>query len=100
MTPRESQEAAGREERVELLRRQIGRRMLHQGLIRGWSAWLEAWEARSYALRQLRDVGNRLHSPELANALDFWRDEAAEAKRLATMSAQQKVRHARRRLES
>ena len=37
-------EAQAKEERVELLRRQIGRRMLNAGLARGFSAWTELWE--------------------------------------------------------
>ena len=39
-----------KEERIELLRRQIGRRILNQGIIRGWQAWVECAEARSYAM--------------------------------------------------
>ena len=35
----EAQRALDKEKRVELLTRQIGRRMLNTGLVRGWTAW-------------------------------------------------------------
>ena len=57
--------AKEKEERVELLRRQIGRRMMNSSLTRGWSAWYDLWAAKSYALRRLREVANRLQKPEV-----------------------------------
>ena len=61
----EAQAAKEKEERVELLRRQIGRRMMNSSLTRGWSAWYDLWTAKSYALRRLREVANRLRKPEV-----------------------------------
>ena len=55
-----------KEERVELLRRQIGRRMMNQGIANGFTAWHELWFAKTYALNRLREVGNRFRTPELA----------------------------------
>ena len=92
----EAQEAAGREERVELLRRQSARRMLHRGLVWGWSAWCEAYEARRYALGRLRAASHRLQSPELSSAFEHWRLDAAIAKRLATMTTHQTTERALR----
>ena len=61
--------AARREEqeklkRVELLRRQIVRRIMNQGTRRGWQAWHEMWQAKSYALGRLRQVAGRLQKPQ------------------------------------
>jgi len=69
----------------------VGRRMMNAGIANGWAAWHELWAAKTYALRRLREVGNKLQTPELSNALEFWRADLAEEQRLATMTAQQKV---------
>lgn len=61
-----------RDARVEMLRRQIARRMLHQGLANGWAAWLELWRAKTYAMSELRRVGTRFQKPRLALAFGFW----------------------------
>ena len=37
-------DAQAKEARIELLRRHIGRRLLNQGILRGWTAWHETWE--------------------------------------------------------
>ena len=44
-----------KEERVELLKRQIGRRIMNAGLSRGWTAWTECWRAKVYALQRLKE---------------------------------------------
>lgn len=54
---REQQE---KEERIELLRRQVGRRLLHQAITRGWTAWYEMWAARASAMQRLSSVAKRL----------------------------------------
>ena len=61
-----------REARIELLRRQIGRRLLSRDLSRGWSAWCEMWAARSYAIKRLREASQRLKSPQMAVAYQLW----------------------------
>ena len=88
----EAQSALEKEKRVELLRRQIARRMLNQGIIRGWTAWHELWAARVSALKMLRIVGNRFKTPGIALAFDHWvsewtalRKAAADKKRLAAL---------------
>ena len=40
------QEAHAREERIELLRRQIARRMLHRDVRIGWNSWYSLWRAK------------------------------------------------------
>ena len=61
-----------KEERIELLRRQVCRRIKFGGLANGWMAWKELRDARSYALKRLREIGNRLHRPELSFAFGAW----------------------------
>ena len=58
--------------RVELLRRQFTRRMMHRELSAGWSAWHEQWDARSRALSWLREAGNRLRKPAIFSAFKAW----------------------------
>jgi len=40
-------QAKAKEERVELLRRQVGRRLMHSAISAGWSAWYELWTSRT-----------------------------------------------------
>ena len=74
-------------DRIELLRRQVGRRIMNAGLSRGWTAWIELWEAKTYAMQTLRAVGNKLRSPEVADAFGAWADDAAEVKSRIQLSA-------------
>ena len=69
-----------KERRVELLRRQIMRRMMNQGITRGWSAWHELWQAKTYALNRLRQVGNKLRAPEIAETFNVWSVSSLQAK--------------------
>ena len=77
-----------KEERVELLRRQSVRRMIHAGLNGAWQAWLELYEAKTYAMGRLQQAASRLKAPELADTFHWWarsieiEREAAEFKRL------------------
>ena len=71
------------EERIEMIRRQVTRRILNGGLSRGWQAWLEMWEAKSYALHRLRDVGNKLRAPECSAVFSMWAADVERAKQLA-----------------
>lgn len=53
-----------KQERIELLRRQIARRIMNQGYIRGWTAWHEMWSAKNYALGRLRQCASRMQKPQ------------------------------------
>ena len=44
-----------KEARVDLLRRQMVRRMMNAGISNAWQAWYELWDAKKYAM-QLRTV--------------------------------------------
>ena len=71
-------EEKGKEARVEMLRRQSMRRIQNRDLGDAWSAWVELWEARSYALTRMREVGQQLRSPELLGAWAHWDRSTAE----------------------
>ena len=83
----ELQAQRDREERVALLTRQIARRILSQDLVRGWTAWVEGWEAKSYAMMRLRQVAGRLRGPELAAAFASWAQYRVAKRRAAEKAA-------------
>ena len=76
-------ETREKEAHVEMLRRQSVRRMLNAGVANGFIAWTELWEAKSYAMGRLREVGNKLRSPELSQAFGSWAAVTREAKHAA-----------------
>ena len=78
-----------REERVQLLRRQIARH-LHQDLVR-WSTWHEQWELQSYQQRVLRQVAMRLSKPAVSGAYRFWCEEWQAAERKSMREAAESV---------
>jgi len=69
-----SAEAAAKahQERVELLHRQASRRILNKDIANGFAAWYELWSAKTYAMGRLREVGNKLHAPEMTGAFGGW----------------------------
>ena len=85
-------EAKAKEERVELLRRQVGRRMMHSAISAGWSAWYELWTSRTDALRHLRHCANMLRAPALLGAFAFWSKGAAVLRVQAAASANLRAR--------
>jgi len=80
---REAEEAKAREERVSLLHRQAMRRIVSMSLAKGWSAWLEGWEAKTYALTRLRECGHKLRGGALSAAFAFWVSDHLERRREA-----------------
>ena len=67
-----------RDARVELLRRQIVRRILHRSLARGWTSWVELWQARVFALDWLRRAGNTFRRTDVSRSFYRWREEWQE----------------------
>lgn len=65
-------EAKERERRIDLLGRQAGRRLLHEGVRRGFEAWRELFEARRYAMGMLHRTANRIRNREVWDALCTW----------------------------
>lgn len=55
------------EDRRELIMNQSIRRLKHRDLTAGFNAWVELWEAKTYALQKLREVGER-PQPKLQKA--------------------------------
>ena len=64
----EARAAKEREERIELVRRQSLRRIMNQGISTGFGAWIELWEAKTWAMKRLREVGNKLTKTDVAYA--------------------------------
>ena len=77
----EAQAEAEKASRIELFHRQFTRKIMNQGLSRGWVAWITVWEARVHAKRQLREASNRLRAPSAARAFSTWCFHCANAKR-------------------
>ena len=76
-------EEKSKEERVELLRRQVTRRIMNAGISRGWTAWHDLYTERKYAVERLREVGNKLRAPDLAFSFQIWEQEMAAARVVA-----------------
>ena len=76
-----------KEKRVELLRRQIVRRVMNAGLANGWAAWHELWSAKTYAMGRLREVGNRMNAPYLSGAFVYWMRTWEKGRRAAEIEA-------------
>ena len=45
---------------------------MNSGLSSAWQAWYEMWEAKTYAMSRLREVGNKLRAPEVSVAYNLW----------------------------
>ena len=61
MREKELVEIAAKQEddRRELIMNQSIRRLKHRDLAIGFSSWVELWDAKTYALQRLREVGER-----------------------------------------
>jgi Ca2+-binding EF-hand superfamily protein len=73
------QEAKAREERIELLRRQIVRRIMNKDIGRGWTAWYTTWEEKVIQKQRMQRVANKLRAPETSAAYAFWRQDWEKA---------------------
>ena len=65
-------EEEGRLQRVQEMQQRMTRRLLNAGLVDAFSAWVDVWEARTFALARLRKAGNYLTAPETADAFRVW----------------------------
>ena len=63
---------------------------MNRDLALGYTAWIEMWEAKKYALSRLREVGNRLRAPELSIAFCSGADQWTEAEQLRRFDEAQK----------
>ena len=57
----------------------------------GWSAWVARWQAKTYALRRLKEAGKRIRCPALSTAFGSWDEFADEARRAAQHKAMLKA---------
>ena len=57
------------EARIEYLYQKAGARIKNQGIMKGWSAWLELWEEQVAQRQMLASAGARLLRPKLAASL-------------------------------
>jgi Ca2+-binding EF-hand superfamily protein len=83
-----AQEAKAKEERVELLCRQMVRRMLYNDIIRGWTSWVDMWEEKTHLMRCMRKAGGRLAKPAMSSAFALWQQVNQDEKRAAVMRKQ------------
>ena len=65
-------EAEKKAERIASLQRQVARRIVHRGAARGWSAWVEMWQARSYAFARMKQASSRIALREVYIAFATW----------------------------
>ena len=68
-------EALLRAARIELLRRQVTRRIMNADLARGWTAWFDMWTYGTNNRRLLQKVASRVNKPELNEAFSHWRTD-------------------------
>ena len=68
--------AEQKEQRMEEVMRMLARRMLHRDVSGAFAAWIELWEAKTYALNRMRQIANMLHpkTRELARCFTTWAD--------------------------
>ena len=68
-----------KEKRVQELSARAGRRMAHVAVLRGWSAWQEAFYEAQRVERMLASVAGRLCKPRLYAAFRSWFGEWVQA---------------------
>ena len=67
-----AQEQKAKEERVELLCRQMVRRMLYSDITTAFNSWIDMWETKTHINRCMRKSVGRLSKPAMAGAFAFW----------------------------
>ena len=70
---RASVAAHAREVQLHTMTARAARRLGRAAVLRGWTAWHDAWEAKTYQVRILRASGSRLRRPKLAATFIGWR---------------------------
>ena len=86
----EEQAVKAHDDRIELITREVVRKFQNSELNFGFTAWIELWQARTNAMQKLREVGNRMRSPELADTFYWWSDQCTEEGRKAEIEAQER----------
>lgn len=73
------------------------RRLMNKGLAESWQAWADFWASKTYAMGRLRQVANRLQTPQLVRAFDGWAhmcEKEAEAREKGRLFAESRRRFA------
>ena len=94
-----AQQARLKEERIEAMYARASRRMLNQGLIRGWGCWYEGWYGERRRLRIIAASTAKLSKPLVVGSFGVWRREweleqkriEAEALRTALSAKEQEA---------
>ena len=82
-----------KEKRVEHLSQMGVKRLMNQGLARGWGAWHGIWFERRRQQRLLKQAGSRLTKPALISAYQLWRkDWEIQMHMDKTMSHEERLR--------
>ena len=66
-----------------MARARCRRRLKYGEISSAWSAWVELAGSRVYALKRLREIGNRLRTPEIAVVWSSWYEQLREDRRRA-----------------
>ena len=64
-----------KEKRVEQLAQKATKRILNQGIMRGWTAWQDQYLQAARHKRMLAAAGARLARPGLAKSLSHWKGD-------------------------
>ena len=81
-----------KEKRVAHLGEMGVKRLMNQGLARGWSAWHEVWAEKVRKRNLLKQAGARLTKPKLVKSYAHWRrDWEVEMQLNGLMTQEQKL---------
>ena len=75
--------AREREERIEGIAQRAVRRVMHSGLLRGWTSWFDAWSEKVRLRRMLAASVARMQRPMLVAVLSRWKHSWGEAEKRA-----------------
>jgi len=81
--------AEQKEQRMEEVMRMIARRMVHRDMGGAFGAWVALWEAKTYALRRMRQIANVLNpkTRELAQGFTRWQETCRAASHEAQLAS-------------
>lgn len=74
------QAEAEKEKRIDLLKRQITRRIMNADISRGFTAWLDLWEATTSAKERLAKIAGHMKFGEVASVFTYWSLEVEETR--------------------
>ena len=60
---------------------QVARRIMNQGILRGWTAWHNQWSVHVHQANLIKRAASRLAKPAMVTAYGLWRRSWEEAER-------------------